>query len=91
MLRLVGWAKDEHECSSLSSHAEIRGHGFHPVPEGRVSVLSHYTQFYFIPSVSEYISQGPVGQKAGHQILQQKKAIWGIGIRELKGNKGSVR
>lgn len=61
------------------------------VPGGRVSVLSHYTQFCFIPSVSEYISQRPVGQKAGHQILQQKKEIWGIGIGELKGNKGSVR
>lgn len=32
VLRLVGWAKDEHECSSLSSDAEIRGDGFHPVP-----------------------------------------------------------
>lgn len=91
MLHLVGWAKDEHECSSLSNHAEIRGHGFHPVLGGRLSVLPHYTQFYFIPSVIEYISQGPIGQKAGHQILQQKKEIWGTGIGELKGNKGSVK
>lgn len=51
-------------------------------------MFSHSIQFDSIPFVSEFISHGPDWHTACQHTFYQNLEIWGIGIGELKANKG---